>query len=265
MKLGFIGQNDLEGLEEDAVFAAANGFQGLEFNWWSSFDEVTEDHVKAMKRILDKNAVEASALGLWGWNHISRDADERKAALTQLERAVNFAQLLEAGIVITGGGDIPGASLEDKVAEFAGVFPPFVEKVEKAGMKMAMYPVHGNSFFVDLECYQKAWEAVPQVGIKFDAANILNHGDDYIQWVRRHGDKVYYVHIKEHLYHGGELASQPAAGMGDVEWGKIMAFLHEHGYDGYLSVEPHGSIWGREPMRRKMLLLSKRWIEQFLA
>jgi len=73
------------------------------------------------------------------------------------------------------------------------------------------------------------------------------------------------VHIKEHLYMDGELVSQPAAGMGDIEWGKIMAFLYEHGYDGYLSIEPHGPKWGRPPLRRTMLLLTQRYIRQFLV
>ena len=62
----------------------------------------------------------------------------------------------------------------------------------------------------------------------------------------------------------GELASQPPIGMGDIQWGKIMAFLYEHGYDGYLSVEPHGPIWSRAPFRQKMLTLTKRYIGQFL-
>jgi sugar phosphate isomerase/epimerase len=75
---------------------------------------------------------------------------------------------------------------------------------------------------------------------------------------------VFYVHIKEHLYLGGALVSQPAAGMGDIEWGKVMAFLHEHDYQGYLSIEPHGPLWSRPPLRRKMLLLTQRYIRQFI-
>ena len=33
MKLGFIGVNDLAGVEEDAEFAAEHGFEGIEFNY----------------------------------------------------------------------------------------------------------------------------------------------------------------------------------------------------------------------------------------
>ena len=47
-------------------------------------------------------------------------------------------------------------------------------------------------------------------------------------------------------------------------WGKLFAFLYEHDYRGYLSFEPHGPIWGSEPLRSKMILLSKRHIEQFM-
>ena len=264
MKLAFIARNDLTGLEEDAAFAKEQGFVGLEFNYWQPFEELTTQTVSDMRAILVEHGVACSSFGIWGWNHISSDEAERKEALGHLERAIEFAHTLGASVLVTGGGDIPDASLDEKAAEFAKVMPPFVKKVEKAGMKMALYPVHGASFLDGIEAYEKVWEKVPQVGIKLDPANVINHGDDPLKWLALHGDRVFYVHIKEHLYLDGKLASQPAAGMGDVPWGKVMAFLYEHEYEGYLSMEPHGGIWGREPMRRKMLLLSKRYIQQFL-
>ena len=127
-----------------------------------------------------------------------------------------------------------------------------------------MYPVHGNSFFQSAADYERVWELGLDVGIKLDPANIRHHGDDYLAILRDHGDRVFHMHIKEHTYVGGELVSQPAAGMGDIEWGKVFAFLYEHGYDGYLTIEPHGPLWGREPLRRAMLLLTQRYIKQFL-
>jgi len=44
-----------------------------------------------------------------------------------------------------------------------------------------------------------------------------------------------------------------------------MAFLYEHGYNGWLSIEPHGDVWSQGAMREKMLLLTKRYISQFLV
>lgn len=264
MKLAFIGANDLPGVEADARFAAENGFAGLEYNYWANFAELTAETVRDMRRILDKYSMTCSSLGLWGWNHISPDAAERKESLGQMERAIQFAEILGASIFVTGGGTIPDASLDENVAEFVKVFPPYLKKVQAAGMKPAFYAVHGNSFFDGIEAYQRVWEHIPEVGIKFDPANIMHHGDAYLPILRDHGDHISYVHIKEHLYMDGELVSQPAAGMGDIEWGKVMAFLYEHNYDGYLSFEPHGPLWSKPPLRKKMLLLTQRYISQFL-
>jgi sugar phosphate isomerase/epimerase len=265
MKLGFIAVNHLPGVEKDAGFAAEHGFDGLEFNYWSNFAELSSETVHTMREILDRHGVSAASLGLWGWNHISSNPEEQEISLGHLDRAIRFAEILGAEILITGGGKIADASLEENVAKFARVFPPYVEKATNAGLKIALYAVHGNSFFESIEAYERVWEHVPDVGIKLDPANILHHGDPYLPILRDHGDRVYHVHIKEHLYLDGELASQPAAGMGDIEWGKVMAFLYEHGYQGYLVFEPHGPLWSRPPLREKMLLLSKRHISQFLV
>ncbi|MDQ3247698.1 MAG: TIM barrel protein, partial [Chloroflexota bacterium] len=126
------------------------------------------------------------------------------------------------------------------------------------------YAVHGNSFFDGIKDYKRVWKHMPDVGIKFDPANIQHHGDDYLPVLRDYGNQIYYVHIKEHLYMDGELVAQPAAGMGDIQWGKVMAFLYEHNYEGYLSFEPHGPLWGKPPLREKMLLLTKKYLGQFL-
>jgi sugar phosphate isomerase/epimerase len=269
MILGFIGRNDLAGLEADAQFAASHGFVGLEFNWWGDFAELTVETVGQMRAILDKHGINASALGLWGWNHIAPDAAERERAHEQLGRGIEFAQVLGAEVLITGGGEIPDAGIAENAAEFVKVFPPFLERLQQAGIKPAMYAVHGASFFTTIAAYEAVWESMPEIGLKYDPANWLHAGLDYLDVVRRHGDKVAYVHIKEHLYHNGELASQPPAGMGDIQWGKVMAFLYEASYDGYLSMEPHGDIWGwgaraASGMREKMLLLSKKYLGQFL-
>ena len=270
MRLGFIALNDLHGIEADARFAAEHGFTGLEFNFWhhagrSGFDEDLDPaKVSRMREILDAYAVKAASFGLWGSNHISPDQGERQASLDRLDRAIQYAEMLGAEILITGGGQIPGASLEENVAAFVEVFPPYLAKAQAAGLKVALYAVHGNSFFDRIEAYEQVWEQIPDVGIKLDPANILHHGDQHLPILRDHGDHVYHVHIKEHLYMDGALASQPAAGMGDIQWGKVMAFLYEHNYQGYLIFEPHGPLWSRPPLREKMLLLTQRYISQFL-
>jgi sugar phosphate isomerase/epimerase len=248
-KIGFIGDNDLPSVEADAKFASEHGFEGLEYNYWGNFRELTLPTVAKMRKILDRHGVGCSMLGLWGWNHLSPNPAERKEAHEMLT---------------TGGGQIPDATRERNAEEFAKVFPPFLERIDNAGMRTAMYAVHGNSFFDSLEAYELVWPKFPQVGIKFDPANWLHHGDDYLAVARRHGDKIAHMHLKEHVYLNGEFASQPAVGMGDIQWGKLFAFLYEHDFNGTMSIEPHGEKWTRGPMRHKMLLLTQRHIAQFL-
>lgn len=268
MKLGFIGENSMELLESDAKFAAANGFIGLEYNYWShwaGWNDLTVDAAKQRREILERHGVRVSALGLWGWNHLAPDASVRRAAHAALDRGIELASVLGAEVIILGAGDIPKAPIEQKVNEFVRVFPPFLEKIEAAGLTPAFYALHGNSFFSSIEDYQRVWEKAPQVKIKYDPANWRHHGDDYLDIVRRFGDRIGHVHIKEHLYiNFNQLVSQPAAGMGDIAWGKVMAFLYEHNYAGYLSFEPHGPVWGRGEMRWKMLQLSRKHLSQFL-
>ncbi|NQT88245.1 sugar phosphate isomerase/epimerase [bacterium] len=265
MKFAFIAENDLPTMEADAQFAGDHGFAGLEFNYWGNFTDLTEDTVRQMRALLDRTGIRCAMLGLWGWNHLSPNVDERTAALAQLQRAIDFAKILEADVFTAGGGEMPDATPEENADEFAEVFPPYIEQVRDAGMAMAVYPLHGNSFFHTIDDFRRVWDKGIDVGIKMDCANFQHAGQRYLPILRDHGDRIAYVHIKEHVYMDGELASQPAAGMGDIEWGKIMAFLHEAGYDGYLSIEPHGPLWGKPPLREKMILLSQRHISQFLV
>jgi len=264
MKLGFIAANDLGALEADARFAVEHGFQGLEFNYWQPFDDLTAETVAGMREILDRHGLACSSFGLWGRNHLAPDPQERAAAHDALRRAIEFAKTIGAEVLTTGGGQLSPDDQDANIEEFAKVFPPFVEEATKAGMRVAIYPVHGGSFFRSVADYERVWEKGLDVGIKFDPANWRHAGLDYLAALRDHADKVAHVHIKEHLYLNGKLASQPAAGMGDIEWGKVMAFLYEANYDGYLSIEPHGPKWSRPPLREKMLLLTRRHIAQFL-
>jgi sugar phosphate isomerase/epimerase len=264
--LGFIGSNDLEGVREDCRFCAEHGFDGLEYNYWTDFRDLERDYFEAVHAIHRAHGIHCSMLGLWGWNHLSPIAAEREEAHRMLSRAIRFAQILEAEVLTTGGGVLgENAELEETVQMFAEVFPPFLEAMASGGMRPAFYAMHGNSFLDGIGAYERVWEAFPQVGIKFDPANWLHHGDDYLAVARGHGDRIAHLHIKEHVYADGALVSQPAAGMGDIEWGKLFAFLYERGYDGPLSVEPHGSVWGHGEMRRRMLLLTQRHIARFLV
>jgi len=262
LKIGFIAHNHLEGIEEDCRFAAEHGFSGLEFNYWAGFRDLTAETVRQMRAALDAYGIECSTFGLWGWNHIAPDPEQRAESQRQLARAIEFAEIMRAPILITGAGE-HSQDLDENVHMFAAEMRPHINRAKAAGIRVAIYGFHGG-FLRSGAAYERLWQAVDDVGMKFDPANVDHAGEDYVEILKKHGRRIWHVHIKEHLNHAGEVAAQPAAGMGDIHWGKVMAFLYEAGYEGYLTIEPHGPLWSRDPLRRTMLLLSQRHIRQFL-
>lgn len=265
MKLGYIANNDLAGLETDCQFAVAEGYEGFEFNYWGDFAKLTAEHVAAQKALLDRYGLACSSFGIWGYNHLASDPAVRAAAHAQIEPAIGFAKQLGADVLILGAGGMDNASNEQQAAEFKSAVSPYVDKAAAAGLRVALYGFHGGSSYLEtVDAYASLFAVMDNVGIKLDCANVQHAGQDYLRLLREHAGRVAHVHIKEHLYDGGKLVSQPAAGMGDIQWGKIFAFLYEAGYDGWLVVEPHGAIWSRPPLRWTMLRLTRRYISMFL-
>ncbi len=264
MKLAFIGDNSLDGVKADSKLAVENGFDGIEYNFWGEFRTLTLDTVKQMAAIHKKYGTHAVMLGTWGFNHMAANPAEREEAHKLLDRQIEFAQILKAPWIVTSCGHVYGEPLGRNVREFQATFEPLLAKIKKAGLKVAFYAVHGHSFLESIEIMERVWEVMPDMKLKYDPANWKSHGHDYLLIARKYGHKIGYVHIKDQVYDNGHSVSEPPAGMGDIEFPKVMAYLYQHNYDGYLSIEPHGHTWGQGELRRKNILLSKRYLEPML-
>lgn len=266
MQLAFIGDNSLEGVEADSRLAAENGFAGIEYNYWGDFRKLTPDTVKQMAAIHAKYGTRAVMLGAWGFNHLATDPAQRKEAHDLLDRQIQFAQMLKAQWIVTSAGQVPDEPVGRSVNEFASVFPPLLEKVKAAGLKIAFYALHSASFLDSLTTLERVWELIPEIKLKYDPANWRGHGDDYLAIPKRYGHKIGYVHIKDQVMENGRVTFEPPAGMGEIAFPTILAYLYQHSYDGILSLEPHGDIWcwGKPEIRRKGILLGKRYLERML-
>lgn len=101
MQWAFIAKNDLETIRQDSQFAALHGFAGLEFKNCVTFAELTTDYAEAVGQILANQGIGCSSFGLWGWNHMARDPEERARAHVLLKQLTEFGRILEAKTVIT--------------------------------------------------------------------------------------------------------------------------------------------------------------------
>lgn len=264
MTLGFIGGKNPSQTEAAAALAAECGYTALEFDYWRDFESLTDQDVEAQAAALSRHGIGISAYGLWGYNPIAEDPDQKRHAHAMIERALGYAKRLGAAAMVLSTGDVRGEPLGRRVAIFIETMAPLIERIEAAGIVPTFYALHGNTFLSNLEAYERVWEQMPGLKMKFDPANWLGAGQDNLEVVRRYGNKIGHVHIKEAIFINSRVVSQPPAGMGDMPWGRIMTFLHEHRYDGCLSLEPHMDPWRSGEGLKMNLLLSKRHLNQFM-
>ncbi len=259
MKLAFIG--DLS--DEDVAFAKANGFEGIEI-LYHRFDESERASAGKMKDTLAANGLEACAFGLWRINYLDPDPDQREANLKQLRLCIDHAAEVGCEIVYTGTGVLKEGDDEANVAEYLKVFPALIDYAESKGVRLGHYFGHEGSMLRSMAVWEMVKDKVPSVGMKLDPMGLIrNLQEDPVEVLFRYGERLLHFHVKDRLDVGGTWI-QPAVGQGDIPWGKVMAMLYHHGYDGWISVEPHGPLWGKPENRHTGILLAKKHIELFL-
>ena len=115
---------------------------------------------------------------------------------------------------------------------------------------------HFNTMTVSAAQSIQAADAIdhPNVGILYDQANLaFTLQEDYQTAIPLQTRKVNYVHVKDLKFKEGNIAfvsnevSHPKeedrnvitriVGQGSLDWPAILKMLHEHGYNGWLSLE----------------------------
>jgi sugar phosphate isomerase/epimerase len=150
----------------------------------------------------------------------------------------------------------PTAELIDEAfREVARSWGPILDVCRECGLKFA-FEVHPGQIAFDLYSAERLLEALggrEEFGFLFDPSHLHWQGVDPVEFVRRFGDRIWHVHIKDVAVtldgRSGLLASYlPYAdprrgwsprspGRGGLDWEAIIRSLNQVGYDGALSVE----------------------------
>ena len=260
MKLAFIG--DLG--DSDVGFAVENGFDGIEI-LYNSFSEADREKAEYERKRLADSGLEPCAFGLWRINFLDSDPPTRDANLEQLRLCIDHAAEVGCPIVYTGTGVVEEGNDDANVAEYLKVFPDCVQYAESKGVELGHYLGHEGSMLCNMAVWEKIRDAVPGVGLKLDPMGLIrNLHEDPVEVLYKYGDRLCHFHVKDRA-DVADTWIQPAVGQGDIPWGKVMGMLYLHGYDGYISVEPHGALWGKGDNRYTGILLAKKHIELFLV
>jgi sugar phosphate isomerase/epimerase len=279
--------------------ARAFEYDGLELACWGDHFEVekaTADYCKKKRQLLERHGLQVFAISahLVGQAvcdridsrhkailppHVWKDGDPegvRKRAAREMIATARAAKRLGVSVVngFTGSQiwpfvysfpPVPESMIDAGFKDFARRWKPILDEFEKAGVRFAL-EVHPTEIAFDIATAQRALDAVgghPAFGFNFDPSHLGYQGVDYVQFVRRFGDRIFHVHIKdvgwatalaEAGVFGGHLGfGDPrrfwdfrSPGRGRVDFESVIRALNDIGYDGPLSVEWEDSGMDRE-------------------
>jgi sugar phosphate isomerase/epimerase len=278
-------------LEELAARAAEWGYQGLDLACWGDHFEVqhavgSEEYVSGRLELLRRFGLEAPALSnhrvstaicdvidarhrallpdyVWGDGSPS---GVQQRATEEVIATVRAAQQLGASVVagFTGSSiwsyvcafPSPTATLvQEALRDFAHRFAPVLEACRDTGVRYAC-EVHPGQLAYDLYTAEMLLDVVedqPEFGFLLDPAHLHWQGVDPVAFIRRFGQRIYHVHVKDIAItldgRSGLLGSYlpyddprrgwhpRSPGRGGLDWEGIIRALNAVGYEGALSVE----------------------------
>lgn len=243
---------------EAAAFAAAEGIEGLELMYHApeagAFDDAAE-----VLALCEQYGIAISAVGVW---HMGLADPPESGTREIILEAIRYAGEVGADCFFTGAGQPEG---DDPVGDLAEVWPHWEELCMAEAMDLAVYLGHRGSFLAAESQIAGAVNRVEGLGLKLDPVGLIrNVKTDPYDFLHRFGASCAFFHAKDKLpLSDGE--TEPPPGMGELDWGKLLGILHQHGYHGWVSIEPHGSFWNEPGNRWRYVRLAARHLRQFIA
>jgi sugar phosphate isomerase/epimerase len=301
MKIGFLTNSlvwaGVKDLDKIAQWAAANGFKDMEVGPNIPLKE------EIFNSVIENHKIDISAF-IYCRNFLVEDkamAEEYKQALKD---RIKFAPKVGIKKIICSTGVssksiIEGNNVkydpEESLDEVAETFKEFIELAEKHDVKLCFEncPVMGN-IAISPYMWDRLFEKLDsdKIGLVLDPSHLVWQFINPYENILKYGHKIYHVHgkdceIKQDVLgkfgilhsvskaNSGEGAGENAlaktwwryrlAGLGDLNWNRIIANLQEVGYDGTISIEHEDPVWeGSLEKVQAGLLKAKKHIESFL-
>jgi len=222
----------------------------------------------------------------WGFNHIARDANEKRNARARFVRCLEVAHRLGCKFVGTFSGGTTGATVDDQVKELASVLnETYLPVCEKLDLRIGPegYPCDVN-FATAPVIWEKLMALVPnrRFGLEFDPSHLVRQFIDPVQTAWDFRERILGVHAKDTEIiepvlskvgiHGEGWWRYRIPGQGLVNWPKFITVLLQAGFRGGMAVEHEDSFWDEEtsnkeefPQSRKDgFILASRFLRQYV-
>ena len=243
---------------------------------------------QTLQTLSSESGVAISALGYYP-NPLSPDPEEAKVSISQIQRMIDAAVLLELDTVNTFIGRDWHRSVEDNWPQVMEVWKPLVTYAEErqirigiencpmyftldewpSGKNIAHSPAIWRRLFSDLDS--------SAIGLNYDPSHMIWQQMDALEPIRTFADRLFHVHAKDvrldrdRLNEVGILSTPNSfhtpklPGLGDVDWGKFFSFLTDVGYSGAVCVEVEDRAYeGSLESRIVALWQSVSYLRQFI-
>ena len=272
--------------------AAAWGYDGLELACWGDHFDVQAALADEFYCEERRELLAGHGLGVWAIsNHLVGQAvcdriDERHRAILpprvwgdgdpagvreraarEMQDTARAAARLGVGVVngFTGSPiwhllysfpPVPPEWVDEGFAEFAAAWSPVLDVFAEEDVRFAL-EVHPTEIAFDLVTTGRALQALnghPAFGVNYDPSHLAYQGVDYVDFIRRFGERIFHVHMKDVWWSGtpseaGVFGGHTdfgdarrfwdfrSLGRGRVDFEEVIRALNRTGYTGPLSVE----------------------------
>lgn len=304
MKLGFVSAILAdESFEEVTDFASENGFSCVEIMCWPlgkaerryagvthiDVSELDDAKIKYIKEYIKQKGIEISGLGYYP-NPLDPDKEKREFYIAHIKNIIKAANKLGLGNVNTFIGRDQSLNVEENLKIFKEVWVPIIKYAEEYNVKIGIEncPMYftkdewpgGKNLATTPAIWRRMFEEIPSenFGLNYDPSHLLWQQIDYIRPVYEFKDRIFHVHFKDiKLYKDKlnevgilatplEYVAPKLPGLGDIDWGKFISALTDIGFRGCACIEVEDRAFEDTlELRKKSILLSKKYLNQFIA
>ena len=210
------------------------GYESIEISGEPDQNDVTET-----RKILKDNGMRcwgAVTLTLGDRNLAARDQGQRERSVQYVKNVLTMVSELDGEILTlvpaTVGKVVPDGTPEEEWKWVVDATRECFAHAQKVGVRVAIEPLNRFETYLFNRCAQAlalADAVSPDCGVCLDAFHLNIEEDDIYDAIRLAGKRLFDFHVADN--------NRFAAGLGHMDWGKIVKTLKEIGYDGALTNE----------------------------
>lgn len=223
-----------EPLERTLARIKKFGYESIEIS-----GEPTQYDTKETRALLKEHGIRcwgAVTLTLGERNLAAKDPAQRAASVDYVKSVITMVNELEGEMITlvpcTVGKVVPDATEEEEWRWVVESTKECFEHAKKKGVRIAVEPLNRFETYLFNRCAQAlalADAVSPECGVCLDAFHLNIEEADIYDAIRLAGDRLFDFHVADN--------NRFAAGLGHLDWAKIVATLKEIGYDGALTNE----------------------------